>query len=69
MGERLLSGDRKFVLSKAQVRLAQAAMAAPRHLGVGAVPRARRHAGDALAATMSTCGARLREHGEKVLTA
>ena len=27
MGERLLPGDRQFVLSKAQVRLAQAAMA------------------------------------------
>ena len=38
-------GGRKFALTKAQVRLAQAAMGAPRHVGVRAVPGARHQAG------------------------
>ena len=41
-------GGRPHALSKAQVRLAQAAMAAARHEGQRAMPRARRNQGDHL---------------------
>ena len=67
MDEWLLPGGRKFVLSKAEVRLAQVGMA-HRDTSVWELWRERGLTPRTLLPA-PTRGARLREHGEKVLAA